>query len=519
MIKVLRDNRDGWLSCPKLSNISFIDIVSHDVGISSFVDGVFVYAPRNVVNEIPDLDESRTTIHFHQLPSINKGTSYKYWHHCLNWNVINMAIQPEIDLLVLFTYDSLPDDKTSYHIQLRTMSTNDPHPLAASTALPLPDLDFLYVNPSHLILHDDFVHIHGRMIGLHLNSGDSVQPRSLTVIWNWMTGTKVAYPALQSPGLYSMTFISEQYFILPRRAMSNQYFQFAKLGHLEVYPIPNYDQTQPFARFMLPEPYKVLEFIFIGLDGNCPTLPPTAATRSYSRPRIYESSSEDRQLCLLVDVGLGDAGRGWLYISTKALLKFLREANGSDIEPLSHNESLEIPWSVWGSCTSWIPHFGDESHSVFLWGQRCAVLRADYTEITDSDSTFDRDLYIIDFDQNRTKAYSLLETCRQIAALELPPERLVEMHKDRNLALGDRVDLRVFRDTLHSDARYLQVKATLKGAEELLREKGIFDIDDIDDESNSSPWLMDVMMDDEHVAVIVAKGDGPIPIGLLVYTP
>ncbi|CAE6438817.1 unnamed protein product [Rhizoctonia solani] len=516
MIQVLRDNHDGWRSLNKLSNPSFIDIVSHDVGYRPFVDGVFAYTPRKYPDDTPD--EPITTIHFHQLPSINKGTEYRYWNHSLNWNVFDVVIQPEIDLLALLTYNCLPSDKQSYHIHLRTMSTNDPHPLAALHALPLPFLDSSDVTPNQLIMQDGLLSIHGRMIGLHLREGGSALG-PLTMIWDWMAGTKVAHLVFPSSTLYFIRFISEEYFIVSRSPEPDESHRYKKLGCLEVYPLPlDRDYMRPFARLMLPESSKRLDFVFLGIDGNIPA-PSTRTTRPHSKPSIYASTSENGQLCVMISVEAEGYACGWLCVSTKALLKFLHEANAPNPGPLEHSEPLEISWSTWGGYASWIPHFGSETHAPFILGQRCAALRVDHT-IIKGHKVYSKDLYVIDFDQNRSKDNPLSETSGQVVSSEPTfPNRPREAHESPgNVALGDRIAQIMFREAFHSDARYSKINVTLEETEELLREKGLDDADTEDDyDSILSQCLQEVMIDDEHVVLVVSKEYDYAPAGILVY--
>ncbi|KAG8709487.1 hypothetical protein FRC11_005525, partial [Ceratobasidium sp. 423] len=145
------------------------------------------------------------------------------------------------------------------------MSTNDPHPLATVPAFPLPVLDSSDVTPDQLILQDGLVSIYGRMVALHLH-GSSISLEPLTMIWDWMAGTKVAHLVFPSSTLY-FRFISEEYFIVSRPAEQDESDRYDKLGCLEVYPLPlDRDQMRPFARFMLPEPSPALDFVFLGID-------------------------------------------------------------------------------------------------------------------------------------------------------------------------------------------------------------------------------------------------------------
>ncbi|KAJ1309486.1 hypothetical protein OPQ81_006261 [Rhizoctonia solani] len=384
------------------------------------------------------------------------------------------------------------------------MSTNDPHPLAVLPVLPIIVLDASEVTPYQLILQDDLLHVHGRMVSFHIG-GDNIPERALTMIWDWMTGIKVGHIESPSNSFHYMRFISEDYFVVSQCIESNLPYKFVAIGCLEIYPVlPGHNQ--PIARFMLPEPYKVLDFVFLGIDGNAVT-PSTEATRSHSRPRVYQSSSDNRQICILIDPAFEDLARGWLYVSSEILLKLPRQANKSGPNSVSseHQEPLEIPWSAWGSYASWIPHFGNEVYSALIWRQRCAALCLDHT-ITQGHKVYSKNLYVIDFDQNRSEDYPLLGTR--------------EIHESlSDTAPGGRMDQVIFREALRSNTRYLKTKVTFKGAEELLQERGLTDDDAEDDfDTPLSQWLQDVMIDDEHIVIMVARDTDSPPAGLFVYT-
>ncbi|KAG8732184.1 hypothetical protein FRC11_000170, partial [Ceratobasidium sp. 423] len=273
-----------------------------------------------------------------------------------------------------------------------------------------------------------------------------------------------------------MSFVSEEYFIIPRHAKPDAPYTFRKLGSLEIYRLPlSYDQTRPYARFMLSDLDEAHNFVHMGISGNSPA-PLTGTAERRPGTRIYELGSEDRQLCVHIHTTLHTAhgsGRGglhgWLCVSTKVLVKFLREFSGSDPRLSSHNEPLEIPWSAWGSYASWISIFDTELPEIFILGQRGAFLRWVNLKTADDLDVPYLDFHVIDFDQNRN---------RDKAELPRSISTVYPADADRNLgstALRARAEQTVFRGALFSSTRSCP-KVVLNGAEEILKLKGLLGI-------------------------------------------
>jgi hypothetical protein len=191
MIQMLHDNRDRWREV-KLKDPLFIDTPLPDTEIDEshacnkidiFVDGVFAYIYRNCFQRSPE-----AVAYFHQLGSANKKLEYKCWSHKLKYRVVDMMIQPEADLLVLLAYNNVPMGEGNFHIHIRTMSTNKPHPLAA---LPVITLNFSAPSPDHLMYQAHVLRIHGRMISIHSSGSYALaESQSVTIVWNWVTGVK-----------------------------------------------------------------------------------------------------------------------------------------------------------------------------------------------------------------------------------------------------------------------------------------------------------------------------------------
>ncbi|CCO31047.1 hypothetical protein BN14_05081 [Rhizoctonia solani AG-1 IB] len=419
MIEMLHDNRDGWRAA-ELKASFFIDVPYPKIDMESehpqaanqikiFVDGVFAY-----INQIRFTSRTRdipkTVIHYHQLASVNKGVECKHWSHELAHRVVDIVIQPEADLLVLLVYNYVPGGGGDFDIHIRTMSTNEPHPLAT---LPIITLNFTTPSQDHLIRQTQALRIYGRMISIHC-PGDSHAPvpESFTMVWNWITGARIV--SLQLPpeaALLDMVFVSEEYIASAIHRDSD--YELEQLGCLEIYRIPHEPgRVHPFAKFMLPGSYAHA----IGYITTYSREQSSMARGMQLRPeaKVFELPWEDRQICIRVSTMIDlpgphgyhnrrDGTGGWLCVSSRVLLKLLEDRSRLTQGLSDHNEPHEIPWDEWGSHAAWIPMFWNNNPLMFTWGHRCAfILDADAGDPT-KPYAHAVIVHIVDLDQSRNR--------------------------------------------------------------------------------------------------------------------
>ncbi|KDN34979.1 hypothetical protein RSAG8_11985, partial [Rhizoctonia solani AG-8 WAC10335] len=380
MIQVLRENRDGWHLYKDLGRPSFIKFspVSDSEGYNSFVDGLFAHTPGSSRSD----EGYKATIHFYQLASINKGIGYKHWYHHVDCNIKYIAIQPELDLLVLLSYAGTmwsPDD-VPHQIHLRTISTNAPHPLAAS---PIINLKVARASRYDLGFQNNLVQIHGRMIGVRFGSYHNPTLKPLVMVWNWVLGVEVVHLKLKfRPGReYSMTFISEEYILVPKFAepLKGTRSNYDQIGRLDVYRIPLGDMITSLgyhvASFILADPAERQDYVYLEVS----TSPSPAPDSTQFQPKIYELAPGNRLIHIYIltsienkDLSSGASHRaglhGLLYVSTNVLLDLLNRI----CHPDSASAPVSIPWSEWGCHASWVSWEASNYMNGFTWGQRHA---------------------------------------------------------------------------------------------------------------------------------------------------
>ncbi|CCO31044.1 hypothetical protein BN14_05078 [Rhizoctonia solani AG-1 IB] len=526
MIEMLHDNRDGWRAA-ELKASFFIDVPYPKVDtesedrpavnqIRNFVDGVFAY-----INQVRFTSRTRDTpkiaIHYHQLASVNKGVEYKHWSHELAYKVVDMVIQPEADLLVLLVYNYVPEGEGDFDIHIRTMSTNEPHPLAT---LPIITLSFATPSRDYLIRQPQALSIYGRMISIHIPGGSHTPvSESFTMVWDWITGARIA--SLQLPpeaALLEMVFISGEYIASALHRESD--YELEQLGCLEIYRIPHEPgRVHPFARFMLPGSYAHT----VGYVTTYSREQSSMARGMQLRPeaKVFELPSEDRQICINVTTVIPDphadqnerhnAG-GWLCVSSRVLLKLLEDRSRFTQGLSDHNEPHEIPWDEWGSHASWIPVYRNSNPLMFTWGHRCAcLLDGNAGDPTNPYAIFDI-VHIVDLDQSRNRNKVSAPVRSQTEVTEDSYTPALEYREGRPPSKHSMVteDDEIFRQTLRPDAYYTHTFmvdiSKLTGTHIPM---GSIDY---------SHHFEMVMIDDEHIVILVDHydPDSLIRPGLLV---
>ncbi|CAE6473528.1 unnamed protein product [Rhizoctonia solani] len=502
MIQVLRENRDGWHLYKELGCPSFINISSTSKGYNSFVDGLFAYTSGSSKSG----EGYKATIHFHQLASINKGTGYKHWYHQIDCNVNYIAIQPELDLLVVLSGEEAP--VPSYQIHLRTISTNDPHPLAASPIIDIKTGASRY----DLRYENNLVQIHGRMIGVRFGGFRSPTLKSLVMVWNWVLGVEVAHLELRPVREYSMAFISEEYFLVPEcpEAAGGPRWNYNQLGRLDVYRIP-VDGITPLgecvASFVLPNPIEQQHSVRLEV-GTSHSL---AAGLTQSQPKIYELAPGNHQIHVSVTTTIENKDSpngvnhrsnlyGRLYVPTNVLLAILNEIG----QPSSASVLYSIPWSEWGSHTSWVSCATDGFMNGFTWGQRHAFR-----------------ICILDHDRKRVKFAS--NGTRNISEANQPEKQTGSVAIYEDTVIPREVAEQItFCEALAPGPRYTETVMRMEGIKEVLELNGMTmaaeDWDPSAGIGRLSSVSVSAVIDDEHLVLLVSKNRFiRALVGLLVY--
>ncbi|CAE6527350.1 unnamed protein product [Rhizoctonia solani] len=529
MLQVLRENRDGWHLYTELGRPSFIHISPTPEKYTAFVDGVFACTQGSSKSD----EAYKFTIHFHQLASINKGIGYKYWSHTdVGCNVKYIAIQPELDLLVLLSYKGnyFSPDNIQYQIYLRTMSTNDPHPLAAS---PIINLEIAQAAQYDLRFQDSLVQIHGRMIGVRFGCYRNPALKPLIMVWNWMLGVEVAHLELECRRQYSMTFISEEYFLVPElpKPIEGTRWNYNQLGRLDVYRIPLDDSIVPLgncvASFLLPDPAEQQNSVSLQVSMS----PSPAPNSGQSHPRIYETALENCQIHIYISTSIDDptlssgsssrlALHGLLYIPTNRLLDCLTRVH----HPHSTAAPVPISWGDWGCHASWISHKSWETIKGCHWGQRHAFRFNIKVETPQNRYTSAKRFCVVDHNRKRVKLASLgptrilggTQSERQAGGIDVQ-DNTAPMSKEA-------AERMTFHEALDWGPQCTETVFRMEGISDILESNGLKELVDAEkytplvDLEPLTGGFVSLVMDDEHLVVLVPMTRSTSVIaGLLVY--
>ncbi|KAL5634459.1 hypothetical protein ACGC1H_002498 [Rhizoctonia solani] len=410
MIQTIRNHRNRWqhvkLGEPKSIEVpNAVNTFLHERFFIDDVHALYFGAMR------PDGDIT-SSLHFHQLPSFNKGTDYKFWaHEELDFTACSLVIQPEIDLLVLLEY--CPLDPTPgwhqvdqrYRVHLRTMATNKPHPLAMLSApfldigkLPHRDFD----DSSPMILY-------GRILALRFVPNPHRPAfRPFIVLLDWIVGVEIGRVQLESYAGCFIAFLSEEYFVVSQGYKYNGPST-NQTGNLLIFHIPLYAeepqdrQARHAATLSFPRLCDHQNELRLRLCGEVSPIPDTTfwSRRIKPTPKIYElnrwnhlclhyeafdkgnppRASGQPQWCFRKDLGTS----GLLYISSRALLALV--AQHFDVRQC--NKPAIIPWETWGSHTACLPIM--DIPSAYMWGRKSAFVHYEA-----SDAIYSQ-LIILDF--------------------------------------------------------------------------------------------------------------------------
>ncbi|CAE6450602.1 unnamed protein product [Rhizoctonia solani] len=354
-----------------------IDVVAHR---SYFMEGIYVL----YLVAMDSSSNFKFSLHFHELPSFNRGTGYRYWvHDGLGFHVCSFSIQPEIDLLVLLYY--LPFELVpGYCIHLRTMSTNEPHPLAAASPLlnidGLPDLQ---PDDSNEII------IFGRILAHLLNIPES---KPFIILFDWIAGIEIGRIDLEPSERSTIAFISEEYCAVTRDRKYNISSTDTddQARNILIFHITPHTEELQDRRVMhvvtleFPTLCKHQTELGLRLCGRASPIPdsPFWSNQTKPVPKIYELKRWGH-LCLYYEADTPRTSSyppryfeeelntsGILYISSQALLAALA---GQYLSYRQSDEPVLIPWKTWKEHAARQPAM--DLPGANMWGRKSASIQ------------------------------------------------------------------------------------------------------------------------------------------------
>ncbi|KAK2461260.1 hypothetical protein APHAL10511_006787 [Amanita phalloides] len=177
-----------------------------------------------------DNDGTTASISFLKLPAANHGIHQDQipmrhlWSHSTpDLLIFDFTMDPSQDLLVLLTL-APPVSKNIYELQLRTLSTNEPHPLAFCPGIPCisgsyQDIALSDLSPAVTMqIIGDYVAVLFKELvfefGAHLE------------IWNWKLGPTYSSAMHCTASIDDFTFLSEDSFLLARPSEKLEVYKF-----------------------------------------------------------------------------------------------------------------------------------------------------------------------------------------------------------------------------------------------------------------------------------------------------
>ncbi|ELU44177.1 monocarboxylate permease [Rhizoctonia solani AG-1 IA] len=406
MIQALQNHQKKWQRI-ELGEPKFIEFPDPHDTVTYFADNLYAYYHRT--GRESD-GSSCCTLRLYLLPSLNTGIEFRHWHYdILDTFVRAFATQPRIDLLVLLESCPYPDDRgrfvRCYRIHLRSLSTNQPHPYAID-ATPLLNLGLL---EHYFLTRRPPIHIYGRMLSFIFRPNfEHPEGEPLIIVFDWVIGVEVGRYYLPAYTEYSISFISEEYFIIPQGYRSIETNQSNPTGRIDLYYSPICDdgtrirEVKHVASLAFPSLHK--DQSGLSLQVHCvPSVVPKTPywfTRLGNIPKTYEQNSSDH-LCLYYEAS---TEKETLHSSYQSELRFSKDLGTSGLlfipfqgllslfnrDYCNHRSNSEgpalIPWEVWGSCTICLPD--TELPDIILHGGKYLFLRGSSAPHSPDDSLF-----------------------------------------------------------------------------------------------------------------------------------
>ncbi|KAH7341267.1 hypothetical protein B0J17DRAFT_645934 [Rhizoctonia solani] len=399
LIQAIRDHRSRWqrveLGEPKsIEAPDALHAICHGKYLS---DGVYALCFETITNN----GDIRSSLRLYQLPSSNKGTDYKHWiHDNLGFCVSAFVIQPELDLMVLLEYSPLHELNSDhnphrrYRIHLRTATSNEPHPLAI---VPSPLLDIGKI--PYLCLEDpNPVGLYGRILFLRFTPNQHHPAFGpVIILFDWIAGEEVGRIKLGPYAGCSVTFISEEYLVIPQGYKHNTAPSTDRnqAGSLLIFHLPPYTEgpedrrAKHIATLAFPNLCEHQNELRLRLCGGAFPIPDTAfwSKQTNQVPKIYDLNRWSH-ICLYYEAfNRGNAPRanvqsrwtfekdfspsGLLYMSSQALLDLL----GKYVDIRGSNKPVPIPWETWCIYAACQPVM--DLPGACMWGRKSAFLHYD----------------------------------------------------------------------------------------------------------------------------------------------
>ncbi|KAF8699172.1 MFS general substrate transporter, partial [Rhizoctonia solani] len=406
MIQALQNHQKKWQRI-ELGEPKFIEFPDPHDTVTYFADNLYAYYHRT--GRESD-GSSCCTLRLYLLPSLNTGIEFRHWHYdILDTFVRAFATQPRIDLLVLLESCPYPDDRgrfvRCYRIHLRSLSTNQPHPYAID-ATPLLNLGLL---EHYFLTRRPPIHIYGRMLSFIFRPNfEYPEGEPLIIVFDWVIGVEVGRYYLPAYTEYSISFISEEYFIIPQGYRSIETNQSNPTGRIDLYYSPICDdgtrirEVKHVASLAFPSLHKDQSGLSLKVHCVPSVIPKTPywSTRLGNIPKAYEQNPSDH-LCLYYEAS---TGKETLHSSYQSELRFSKDLGTSGLlfipfqgllslfnrDYCNHRSNSEgpalIPWEVWGSCTICLPD--TELPDIILHGGKYLFLRGSSAPHSPDDSLF-----------------------------------------------------------------------------------------------------------------------------------
>ncbi|KAH7928596.1 hypothetical protein BV22DRAFT_1110357 [Leucogyrophana mollusca] len=318
--------------------------------IYEFVDGIY----GNYV---------QGKIHFVQLPSIEQPKAGSSWTHlAFEWNLVDITFSPPQDLLAIVAI-AADGQEHPYDIHLRTLSSNEPHPLAAVTVLQALDRDHVAPvisepgGPVKIQVVGDYIGLLCRDI---MVEGDSVG--AYLQVWDWKSKNGYQFILQFQDGADDFSFLSDDTFLL-----------LTVDGGIELHSFQDLRQPpQVTGRYALPGLMKDWVYSYAFMSGN-----PTPGSTfpffdgaPYRPPQIFHPRMEDQLLVFFVAVS-----RESNEADTHSFVFFIHRSTLFNLQKIvhQHNPDLDVtkapvPWPAWGpNYTRWFTQreTTDWQHSIY----------------------------------------------------------------------------------------------------------------------------------------------------------
>ncbi|QRV93036.1 hypothetical protein RhiJN_21054 [Ceratobasidium sp. AG-Ba] len=326
--QILHDHRKRWRR-----KSSTVALASHELPegkgrLEASSKGTLLWSP-----------EGPTGFMLFQLSSRNRDTEFKQWSYRPKISDVNVAIDPDENLLAVLGRD--------YKIHQLTMTTQEQHPDAPAIPIQLKNKPKIF-EP----LSGDRIELLGQLV-IGMFALDHGLERSAIVIWNRMTGQEIMLhtvptrPDFRRDRHRAFDFLSEDVFVVCRvfdlADAKNQGFHENTLGFLDILRFdPQTSESGPaehITTLVLPskKTWRERSSLQVFFSSALFTLPGR-------RPQIWEHCPNDRVLCVSID---SDSFQEHVCVSARVLLQY---ATTTRSEP--------VPWAEWGTQAVWDEHGG-----------------------------------------------------------------------------------------------------------------------------------------------------------------